>query len=148
MLIIIHFNFCNECFTTSGDYGSCGGCGEMWFARCDKDTEKWTYAGKDCCELCFSTELSEITTEALLEFVLNKTGLDQTSIRKEMRLLPEYSKPKNVYVCQTHEDCASNQGCTELSYGEERGFCCMARFGDDKQFFCSFCSKKQRTNQD
>lgn len=142
--------FCDECFTTSGDYGTCRGCDAMWCANCAEETHTWKYGGEHYCELCFTTDKKDISASDMRDYLLTKCNLKYDQVYEEMRLLPEFSTPQNTYECKTKQEHDCCKTCLVLGddFGHgsrrKRGLCCVVRYEEDRNLYCSECSKEKK----
>ncbi len=151
-----HYNccVCKQIFADCNDYGSCEGCNKTWCGDCDVKT--FSYGDEIKCDLCFSTDPVKITEKELLKYALSKLNKTQEELIQDMKNLPIYRDPQNVYECKSDSKHLCNLKCTKIADDWDiddpdaepeiaRGLCCVARDPVDKEDWCNICLKSSRT---
>lgn len=146
-------NVCDEIYADYSNYGTCEGCDARWCENCDENIKKFIYDGKECCNVCFSTDPVIITDDEMLDHVLQMLEKTRDDLKREMLLMDMYNKPQNEYKCidpDGKHEC--NNACLVIAEDfdlEEsqlplRGLCCVARYKEDKDAYCAECTKDKK----
>lgn len=146
---------CGGPFLSCDDHGWCGGCDAAYCEDCAFPYRSYRYGDEEDvirCPLCFPTGPKPITKRVLLNYALEKLGMNNEELRAELkRARPaEFDAPQNTYTCQRKKQHKCAPKCTTLDKDDDdpvyddpdirRGLCCVAKWEAPEEW-CDECKK-------